>query len=263
MRVSSFCFSRILKRLGCQHCQARTPNLLADQLREKVRFTLNKLHSINDKRFEKSVHSQSLITRTFFSNRSFLNFADNGELIQILDIFHALCSFCQEPKIGLGHYAPYSNSSREENLLLTSFAILLVTKENEQEFFRTYANNFNDQLKTIDGLMLNVVFKPLITRLYLQEKSRATAENITLYSECRAFLLYMKEHHGGIFRSVTFSALIDSEKALRNNRDKTNAEIDSNLIRAGLLRLNFLMESCPPGSLPDPEFLHSFLYLVR
>ena len=104
---------------------------------------------------------------------------------------------------------------------------------------------------------MNVVFKPLITRLYLQEKRRSIAENITLYSECRAFFLYMKEHHGGIFRSAIFSALIDSEKAM-----KTHIELDLTLIRMGLLRLNFLMESCPPGSLPDPEFLNSFLYLV-
>lgn len=178
-----------------------------------------------------------------------------------MDIFHALCGFCQEPKIGLGHYAPYSNSFSRENSLDLHVNDLVV-KENENDFFRTYANNFNDPSKTINGLILNVIFKPLITRLYLQDKYRSTAENITLYSECRAFLLYMKEHHGGIFRSATFSALIDSEKALKNNREKGNAEIDLHLIRMGLLRLNFLMESCPPGSLPDPEFLHSFLYLV-
>lgn len=107
-----------------------------------------------------------------------------------------------------------------------------------------------------------MVFKPLITRLYLQEKRRSIAENITLYSECRAFFLYMKEHHGGIFRSAIFSALIDSEKAMKTHRENPNIELDLTLIRMGLLRLNFLMESCPPGSLPDPEFLNSFLYLV-
>jgi hypothetical protein len=38
--------------------------------------------------------------------------------------------------------------------------------------------------------------------------------------------------------------------------------VDLTLIRLGLLRLNFLMESCPPGSLPDPQFLNSLLILV-
>ena len=39
--------------------------------------------------------------------------------------------------------------------------------------------------------------------------------------------------------------------------------VDLTLVRLGLLRLNFLMESCPPGSLPDPQFLNSLLRLVR
>ena len=39
--------------------------------------------------------------------------------------------------------------------------------------------------------------------------------------------------------------------------------VDLTLVRLGLLRLNFMMESCPPGSLPDPQFLNSILLLVR
>lgn len=38
--------------------------------------------------------------------------------------------------------------------------------------------------------------------------------------------------------------------------------VDLSLVRLGLLRLNFMMESCPPGSLPDPQFLNSLLTLV-
>ncbi|CAF3639713.1 unnamed protein product, partial [Rotaria sp. Silwood2] len=39
--------------------------------------------------------------------------------------------------------------------------------------------------------------------------------------------------------------------------------VDLTLVRLGLLRLNFLMESCPSGSLPDSHFLNSLLILVR
>ena len=39
--------------------------------------------------------------------------------------------------------------------------------------------------------------------------------------------------------------------------------VDLSLVRLGLLRLNFMIESCPPGSLPDPQFLNSILILVR
>ena len=38
--------------------------------------------------------------------------------------------------------------------------------------------------------------------------------------------------------------------------------IDLPLVRLGLLRLNFITDACPPGLLPDPEFLNSLLLLV-
>ena len=63
------------------------------------------------------------------------------------------------------------------------------------------------------------------------------SENMTLYSECRAFLIYMKENHGGTFRVTLFSSLIDPEKKLktmqmafnRNLSDDMNGHIDQEL----------------------------------
>ncbi len=167
----------------------------------------------------------------------------------------------------------------------------LVSNKNEIDSCQTYANNFDEQLKTIDGFILNLIFKSLITRLNHQ----LTIENITLYNECRAFLIYMKENHGGIFRLTMFSSLIDPEKQLKIIKERPsmmnihskiretqstteslpeindhnlyvnheeNLYVDLTLVRMGLLRFNFLIESCPPGSLPDPEFLNSILFLV-
>ncbi len=152
------------------------------------------------------------------------------------------------------------------------------------------------------------------------EECLLTSENIGLYSECRVFLIYIKENHGGIFRSAVFSSLVDPEKKLKiikekysyhnhelsddinesineqlpteegqstiNNKLKTKETrlttesliggddqssytnqngslyVDLTLVQMGLLRLNFLVESCPPGSVPDPQFLNSLLILV-
>ncbi len=44
---------RIIKRLGCSHCQPRRRSFTADQLRGKVRLALNKLRLLNQHRFEK------------------------------------------------------------------------------------------------------------------------------------------------------------------------------------------------------------------
>ncbi|CAF4763200.1 unnamed protein product [Rotaria sp. Silwood1] len=65
----------ITLRLGCSHCQLRGRSFIADQLRRKVHLPLNKLRLLNQQRFEKY----------------FLNLTHHGDLVHILDIFHALC----------------------------------------------------------------------------------------------------------------------------------------------------------------------------
>ncbi|UJR28934.1 hypothetical protein I4U23_010152 [Adineta vaga] len=317
---------RIIKRLGCPNCQPRGRSFTADQLRGKVRLSLNKLRLLNQHRFEKY----------------FLNLTNHGDLVHILDIFHALCGYCSESNIGLAHYSPYIPTKSDANSR------------------QTYSNNFgNTHLgvgpKGIDGFILNIIFKPFVTRLIMMKEYLMSSENVALYGECRAFLSCIKENHGGIFRLVVFSSLLDPEKKLKafqqqeaNTKLKTkgphsfvrqdgttssgkraplkrdlsddndferhgstgqqlqtvgidetsipniaastfsikmkNARaragsliggddhslythqeeslyVDLTLVRLGLLRLNFMMESCPPGSLPDPQFLNSLLVL--
>ncbi|CAF3964235.1 unnamed protein product, partial [Rotaria sp. Silwood2] len=291
---------RILKRLGCSNCQARGRSFTIDQLRGKARLLLNKLRLLHQHRFEKC----------------FLNFAVHADLVHILDILHVLCGYCVESNTGLAHYAPYIPTKPDIHLR------------------QTYSNNFgNTHLgigpKGIDGFILNIIFKPLAIRLNKMEEYLLTPENVILYSECRAFLIYIKENHGGIFRLALFSSLIDPEKKLQilrqtikdkliqqndsrikisRNHGSTddinesidqqlqtqpttegqlpinstqllsgslpgcddyssyepqeeNLYVDLTLVRTGLLRLNCLIESCPPGSLPDPQFLDSLLFL--
>ncbi|CAF4726018.1 unnamed protein product, partial [Rotaria socialis] len=317
---------RIIKRLGCPHCQPRGRSFTADQLRGKVRLSLNKLRILNQRRFEKY----------------FLNLTLHGDLVHILDIFHALCGYCSESNVGLAHYSPY------------------IPTKSETHVRQAYSNNFgNTHLgvgpKGIDGFILNIVFKTFVTRLIMMKEYLMSSENVALYGECRAFLTCIKENHGGIFRLVVFSSLLDPEKKLKalkqqdlnakakakgsnpfvrqdginsngkgtlinrdlsddadldrhgstshqittngveetpatvtasstfsiklkNIRTRTGSVIggddhslythqeeslyvDLSLVRLGLLRLNFMMESCPPGSLPDPQFLNTLLTL--
>lgn len=88
--------------------------------------------------------------------------------------------------------------------------------ENEQN----YGNNFGSKGSVrgqngIDGIILNIVVKPFVTRLNQIERLLMNGRNIFLYGECRAFLLFVKENHGGIFRSVIFSSLIDPQRKFR------------------------------------------------
>lgn len=99
--------------MGCPHCQPRGRSFTADQLRGKVRLSLNKLRILNQQRFEKYVYEVFSVSfvcyvEKFHFIRYFLNLTHNGDLVHILDIFHALCGYCSESNVGLGHYSPYS-----------------------------------------------------------------------------------------------------------------------------------------------------------
>ncbi|CAF4405558.1 unnamed protein product, partial [Adineta steineri] len=52
--------------------------------------------------------------------------------------------------------------------------------------------------------------------------------DVALYGECRAFLTCIKENHGGIFRLVVFSSLLDPEKKLKTfQQQELNAKAKS------------------------------------
>ncbi len=61
-------------------------------------------------------------------------------------------------------------------------------------------------------------------------------------------------------RARTGSLLGGDDHSLYTHQEES-LYVDLTLIRLGLLRLNFLMESCPPGSISDPQFLNSLLAL--
>jgi hypothetical protein len=153
-----------------------------------------------------------------FFLRYFLHLTLHGDLVHILDIFHALCGYCSESNVGLAHYAPYSKN------IFVIFSIhmlfLTVPTKGDAHLKQTYSNNFgNTHLgvgpKGIDGYILNIIFKPFVTRLIMMKEYLMSSENVALYGECRAFLTCIKENHGGIFRLVVFSSLLDPEKKLK------------------------------------------------
>ncbi|CAF3808214.1 unnamed protein product [Rotaria magnacalcarata] len=244
---------RILKRLGCSNCQPRGRSFLLDQLHGKARLLLNKLRLLHQERFEKC----------------FLSFILNTDLVDVLDILHAFCSYCSASSTGLAHYAPY------------------LTTNHDVKSSQTYSNNFaNTHLgigpKGVDGFILNIIFKPLVTRLNQMEEYLLIPDNMKLHSECRAFLIYVKENHGGIFRSVAFSSLIDAEKKiiiLRNltkeksthqNDNKLRFSLDNNLVKnvygsidQELQKQSIIAEQSPVNNSKrkDPQFLHNLLVL--
>ena len=90
----------------------------------------------------------------------------------------------------------------------------------DNEHRQNYANQFGATHmghgpSGVTGIILNIVVKPLVTRLNSIEKTLFHPKNINLYAEARAFFLYIKEQHGGILRSIIFSPLIDPQRKLK------------------------------------------------
>lgn len=186
---------------------------------------------------------------SLFLYRYFLNLTIHGDLVHILDIFHALCGYCADSNAGLVHYAPYSKTAnRCPNDDSIHFLCSLVPTKTDSTSKQTYSNNFgNTHLgigpKGIDGYVLNIVFKPFVTRLIMMREYLMSSENVALYGECRAFLTCIKENHGGIFRLVVFSALLDPEKKIKTlqqqeSATKSKSKSNHQFIRQDAININ-------------------------
>lgn len=81
----------------------------------------------------------------------------------------------------------------------------------------------------IEGHIFNCVFKTLVTRFVKMMKDLKSQENISLYCDLRQFMTYVKEVHGGIFRRVVLSGILDSA-------DRPNKRCNSNVQTTRVIR---------------------------
>ncbi|KAH1025785.1 hypothetical protein HUJ05_010443 [Dendroctonus ponderosae] len=73
-------------------------------------------------------------------------------------------------------------------------------------------------IRGVEGHVINHCFKPLVSRFVDALKEIRAPENIGLFCEIRQLMTYVKEGHGGAFRRVALSALIDT--AERNSKNE-------------------------------------------
>ena len=57
-------------------------------------------------------------------------------------------------------------------------------------------------------------------------------------------------------------SLADENHSYVSTYPERHRHVDLDLIRTGLLRFHLLLQCCPPGSVPDPQFLNNLLFLV-
>ncbi|KAK7065542.1 hypothetical protein SK128_001024 [Halocaridina rubra] len=179
---------RIYRHLGCPHgCNEGFRGPPADFLRYTAQAILGRLF-----RFDQSDFRRYL--RTFVRNRT---------LQEILDFFHAFLGYCVDPASLLSPMTLPAGGKRAG------------TGKGVDSQQGGYATNFGASLggagsRGIEGQLVASVFKALVSRFVKSSKELKTPENMALYCDVRQLLGYIREGHGGVFRRVALSGLIDS-----------------------------------------------------
>lgn len=143
---------RNIKWLGCLNCQTNSKSFLSDQLRGRVKLILGRLFKKNRKRFE-----------SFFRK-----FIEKSDINHLMETFHALFGYCNDPLMGYGHYYPYVTVRvGNENVMVQNLAYDLSPPTGPD------GTAFN-----IDAVIIEIVLKPLVDRLLEMRQQLSNQENL-------------------------------------------------------------------------------------
>ncbi|CAH0723740.1 unnamed protein product, partial [Brenthis ino] len=177
---------RLLRQLGCSHgCTTALRGPQAECLRVQAKNSLKLLRSAS-------------VTKFTLRLKEMTKFAPIRE---VLDNLHATLGYCTEPA---SMVSPMNQQKR-------NFA-----KSPDISNLQTgYATNFgagqgSNANRALENFIVESTFRVLVTRFALMHKELKLLDNSALYAEIRLLLCYVREAHGGEFRVVAFSALMDT-----------------------------------------------------
>ncbi|RWS30612.1 protein unc-80-like protein [Leptotrombidium deliense] len=171
---------RVHKHLSCpHHCNEGQEGKDTNFIREDIQDVLMNVYQANESQFTKYFHEM----------------VNRKPLHEVIDIFHSFLGFCVESPL--------------ENKSLKSQSIMHCEHKNG------YANNFGAGFakvgpKGIEGVVVNCILSPLVSRVMNMHKEIKTQENMSLYCDIRQLLNYVRVNHGGALRKVALSGLIES-----------------------------------------------------
>ncbi|XP_050045385.1 protein unc-80 homolog [Dermacentor andersoni] len=184
---------RVIKHLGCPHgCGEGHRSSAAETVRRQAYACLLRLHRADEAQFRRFL-------RELVRERS---------LAEVLDVYHAFMGFCAETGSLLSPITQKRTST---------------TSSQDGSVHSGYANNFGAgpggiSGKGIEGVIVTCTFKALVTRLAKCSRELKNQENMSLYCDLRQLISYVHDNHGGIFRRVALSGMLDS--ADRPNKKK-------------------------------------------
>ncbi|XP_052808844.1 protein unc-80-like isoform X2 [Mya arenaria] len=173
----------IYKSLGCPHgCGDGLRGRHGDLLRQKGHNCLLRLQKLNGPLFC-SYMKNSVKTRP---------------IQEVVDFFHAFLGFCVDPQQILLSQQSNRKSVSTEALPNNNFT-----------------NNFGHPIggvgyRGVEGVLMSYSMKTFISRCVENTKELYSSDNISLFCDIRQLITYFKEIHGGTFRRVALSGLLDS-----------------------------------------------------
>ncbi|XP_032667265.1 protein unc-80 homolog isoform X5 [Odontomachus brunneus] len=230
------CVIRVLKHLGCPYgCLEGVRGPQADICRSQGQTILTKLHRASSRQF-------SRFLKTMMREQP---------LAEILDFFHSYVGYCVDPSSLLSPLNQKRVSSKSPDVAsqsgyATNFGAGMMGSGASGAVGGTsggtgggtgatasgVATSYNAGgygARGIEGQIIACVFKVLVTRLVDSAKQLKAQENINLYCDVRQLMTYVKEAHGGIFRRVSLSGILDSA-------DRPNKRCNSNVQTTRVIR---------------------------
>jgi hypothetical protein len=163
--------ARVFQHVGCPHgCGDSRRDPSSDFIRSQGLLLMAQLHRISGKYF-RSFLRQTLICRY--------------TLVEVIDFLHALVGFCVDPGFVLSpiskkHFIIYNYHCRLI-LLITIHRVTVGQKRNSrlgvEQTGTSYVPNFSSP-RTIEGHVINCIFKPFVTRLTASLKFLKSSENV-------------------------------------------------------------------------------------
>lgn len=87
------------------------------------------------------------------------------------------------------------------------------------------------RFRSIESQILSYAFKGIVTRCVLSLKELKSVDNITLYCDLKQMMTYVQEAHGGVFRRVALSGILDST-------DRPNKRCNGDIQTTRVIRSN-------------------------
>ncbi|XP_063389820.1 protein unc-80 homolog [Cydia fagiglandana] len=176
---------RLLRQLGCSHgCATALRCPIADTLRIQAKKSLRQLRTASVSKF-----TLRLKEMTKFA-----------PIKEVLDNLHSTIGFCAEPSM----VSPMNQQKRN------------MSKSPDMSHLQSgYATNFGagqgpNASRAVETFVVESTFRVLVTRFAAMHKELKMLDNANLYLQVRLLLSYVHEVHGGEFRVVALSGLLDT-----------------------------------------------------